>query len=266
MTVRQLAATAALVSGFAALGVAGAAAADLPLRSPPPAPFYAPAPVFTWTGFYAGANVGAAFGTTGGALRPNFTTSTGFGDSKDGTGFVGGGQIGYNWQSGQLVYGIEADADYLGLNNKGAFSMTSSVLTPGGTFTATRGTGDGFLGTVRGRIGYAVLPRLLVYGTGGLAYGEFGSNYKSAAFFNTAGVATDIFTTSGSNDIRVGYTVGGGLEYAFTDRLSGKIEYLYADLGRKNYTLTDISNPANTFAAHANGAAQIARVGLNYKF
>ena len=261
MQFRKLLVAATLSTGAAG----GAMAADLPMRSPPPAAYVAPIPVFTWTGFYVGANAGVAFGNHGGALQPNFATSETFGGSKDSTGFVGGGQIGYNWQNGFLVYGIEADADYIGLGNSGSFSQTSSVFTRNGTFTASRDSGDGFLGTVRGRLGYAILPRMLVYATGGLAYGQFGSNFTSASFANGAGVVTNNFAASSSNDIRLGYAVGGGLEYALTERISAKLEYLYADLGRKNYTLTDV-NSGNSFAAHSNGTAQLARVGVNYKF
>ena len=254
-----------LVATTVAAGtVSGAMAADLPMRSAPPA-YMAPVPVFTWTGLYAGVNAGAAFGNHGAALRPNFTTTETFGKSKDDVGFVGGAQIGYNWQNGAFVYGLEADADYLGLNNGGSYSQTSSVFVPNGTFSAKRDSGDGFLGTVRGRVGYAVIPRMLVYATGGLAYGQVGSNYTSASFTNLAGVTTANFTANGNDDIRIGYAVGGGVEYALTDRISAKAEYIYADLGKKNYTLTNVASGA-TFSGRSDGTAQLARVGLNYKF
>ena len=254
-----------LVVATVATGAAGSAmAADLPMRSAPPA-YIAPVPVFTWTGFYAGVNAGAAFGNHGGALRPNFTTTETFGSSKDDTGFVGGAQIGYNWQTGAFVYGLEADADYLGLGNSGSFSQTSSVFVPGGTFQAKRDSGDGFLGTLRGRVGYAVIPRMLLYATGGLAYGQIGSNYTGASFTNLAGTVTNTYTASGNDDFRVGYAVGAGVEYAITDRITAKIEYLYADLGKKNYTLTNVAS-GTSFSASSGGATQLARVGLNYKF
>ncbi len=259
MSIKQALATAALAAGF----TASALAADLPRRAYAD-PYLAPVPVFSWTGFYAGANVGGAFGNHGGALRPDFTTSSPIGDSRDDAGFIGGGQVGYNMQMGQLVYGIEADADYLGLGNSGTFSTSTTVGTTNGVFQANRDSGDGFLGTVRGRIGYAFLPRLMAYGTGGLAYGQIGSAYTGATFTSNSGAITN-YTTSNNDDIRVGYALGVGLEYAFTNNLSAKLEYLYADLGRKDYVLTDIKS-GGIITARSSGEAQIARVGLNYRF
>ena len=132
-----------IAAGVLGLMAAPAVAADLP-RKAAPAPMYAPVPVMTWTGFYAGVNAG--YGWASGGLD----------------GFVGGGQLGYNWQSGALVFGLEGDF-------QGTAQDRSTAL--GGGFTATEKLP--WFATVRGRLGYAAGPWLL-YGTGGVAW----VNYK----------------------------------------------------------------------------------------
>jgi outer membrane immunogenic protein len=192
-----------LLSGVAALGLiaAGAAtAADLPARKGPVmAPIYAP--VFTWTGFYVGANAGYGWGNVNaGTTFANRTVTIG-----DTDGFVGGGQIGYNYQMGQFVLGLEADIQGADLKT-GTNVFGDSVSTD-------------FYGTVRARAGLA-FDRLLPYVTAGWAYG----NVKTTI----GGVGSTDKTHTG------GFAVGGGLEYAFTNNLVGGVEYMYVDLGEKN--------------------------------
>ncbi|MDX7950079.1 outer membrane beta-barrel protein [Lichenihabitans sp. Uapishka_5] len=247
--------------------VAAASAADLPMRSAPPAPYYA-APVYSWTGFYVGANLGGAFDNKSGALSPNgFSAPLATSSSDSDSGFIGGGQAGYNWQNGTFVYGVETDIDYINLGGSGSTS-TSSTNFNSATLTTRREDGDGFLGTLRGRLGYAGFDRTLLYVTGGLAYGDFGSRYTGATFTNAQGLTTATYGVSGNDDVRVGWTIGAGLEYAITPNISVKGEYLYADLGRKNYTLigTSAGTQGTSFNAHSDGSTSIARVGLNYKF
>ena len=167
----------------AALLSAGAAhAADLPYRKDAPA-FAPPPPVFSWTGAYVGLNVGGGF-----------KADNSFGRAGDVSGVVGGGQIGYNYQISPLfVVGIETDF-------QGTSLRTTNVSLP-------------WFGTVRGRAGFALLnSTLLVYGTGGFAYGELNSPFRS--------------------DVHTGWTAGGGVEYAFLPNWSAKVEYLYTDLER----------------------------------
>ena len=216
-------------------------AADLPSRIAPPVYIPPPVPVFTWTGFYFGGNAGYAF---------NAHTSVGGGTS----GFTGGGQIGYNQQIGNfpllgglggfggaggggLVIGAEADAAYTGLRQ--------SLVLGGLNYNAH----TDFVGTARGRVGIA-FGQLLVYGTGGFAYG---------------GVHNSIGTAS-IDTIRTGYTYGGGLEYALpttsfvnffhSSAVTLKAEYLHYDLGRVN-------------TGAVNGSSRIdgnlVRGGINYK-
>jgi outer membrane immunogenic protein len=199
--------------GFLALtgaiaGTAGiASAADMGA----PAPVYTKAPImapmFSWTGFYIGANVGGAWGNSSdtNAFFAPLTSTGNFSTS----GVLGGGQAGYNWQFGSWVLGIETDGDWS--NVKGS---TSNGLCAGVTCT----TSDSWVGTTRGRLGYAV-DHWLFYGTGGVAYGDIKFTDLPAAF---------IFNGSSTN---TGWAAGGGIEYAFTSQWSAKLEYLHVDLG-----------------------------------
>jgi outer membrane immunogenic protein len=192
-----------LLSGVAALGLlaAGAAtAADLPARKGPVmAPVYAP--VFTWTGFYVGGNAGYGWGNVN-AGNTFATRTVTIGDTD---GFVGGGQIGYNYQMGQFVLGLEADIQGADLKT-GSNVFGDSVSTD-------------YYGTVRARVGVA-FDRILPYVTGGWAYG----NVKTTI----GGVGSTDKTHTG------GYVLGAGIEYAFTNNLVGGVEYMYVDLGEKN--------------------------------
>ena len=163
-----------LLSAAVAVMASGSAfAADLPSRTEaPPVPYIAAPPVFTWTGFYIGVNAGAAFGSNNNSSFAPYGFSGGPGTAylssgNNNTAFTGGGQVGYNWQTGSLVFGLEADFDYLG-NNHNSVGVPTGASAP--YFVAVNGNNDNFLGTVRGRFGYAV-DRALFYVTGGLAYG-----------------------------------------------------------------------------------------------
>ena len=189
-----------LLASVAALGLvaAGAAsAADLPSRKGPiAAPVYMP-PAFTWTGFYVGANAGYGWGNV---------NANGWANVGDLDGFVGGGQIGYNYQIGQFVLGLEADlqaADLSSGDNLGLIGVKTD-----------------YFGTVRARLGFAV-DRFMPYITGGWAYGNVKTSIPSVAF-------------SSDRSHTGGYAVGAGLEYAFTNNIIAGVEYLYVDLGEKN--------------------------------
>src|SRR3712207_5390474 len=171
-----------LLASVALFGFAGAAsAADLPVRSAPPAPIVAAAPIFTWTGFYVGVNAGYGWS------NDDFDAVDLADDDNDG-GFVGGAQVGYNYQIGSFVVGLEGDIQYAD------FGREFTYL--GNDFESS----DWF-GTVRARAGVA-FDRALVYATGGFAFADDAN----------------------------GWTVGGGVEYAFTNNLSAKIEGLYVNL------------------------------------
>ena len=189
-----------LLASVAALGLvaAGAAsAADLPSRKGPvAAPVYMP-PAFSWTGFYVGANAGYGWGNV---------NANGWANVGDLDGFVGGGQIGYNYQMGQFVLGLEADlqgADLSSGNNLGLLNVKTD-----------------YFGTVRARVGVA-FDRFMPYITGGWAYGNVKSSIPAIGF-------------SSDRSHTGGFAVGGGLEYAVTNNIIAGVEYLYVDLGEKN--------------------------------
>ncbi len=198
---------------FAAVCAAGAAqAADLPSRKE--APVYAPPPpVFTWTGLYVGVNVG-------GGWLDNSSNNRGWGwtgGNSNSGGVVGGGQIGYNYQIGSMfVVGVETDFQGTSIGSSGGNGWGWGFW-DFGAFNGASARVDWF-GTVRGRVGVTLLnPQLLIYGTGGFAYGDVSSN----------GPINWTFTGTG-------WTAGGGLEYAFAPNWSAKVEYLYTDLSNNN--------------------------------
>jgi outer membrane immunogenic protein len=242
--------TKAALSGAAALSFATCVqAADLPRVAPPPPP--PPAlPVFTWTGFYAGVNAGYAFPAGGGGFTdPTYGTVTGGGRSG---GFAGGGQIGYNYQftpGSGFVVGIETDIQGAALAKADAAYLGTAP------YYSVRPSLD-YFGTVRGRVGYA-FDRVLVYGTGGFAYG--GGSLPSAA---------SAYPYTLPSTTRTGYAVGGGVEYAFTEKLSVKVEALYLHLGRGFTGATTYNSSTNAYygAGRSDAGFALVRAGLNYRF
>ena len=231
--------TTSILGAIAALGLASSAsAADLPRKSVPQQ-FIQPLPIFTWTGFYVGINGGYLF-DTGNSGR------SGFGNSSSGDGFSIGGTLGYNYQIGNVVLGLEGDLAYVELNGR-----NNSAFGGGNGF----GSNDmNYLGTVRGRIGYAI-DRFLIYGTGGLAFADQKNNANFGGFGR-----------SSNDDVKFGYTLGAGVEYAFTNNWSVKAEYLYYDLGRSNNS-TFIAGPGGGFFTNSSdNRGNIVRAGLNYRF
>ena len=247
-----------------ALTCGAASAADLPARMYTKA---APVPVmYNWSGFYGGFNIGGSWGhqditgTGTNALGTLVLTNSNHLD-----GVIGGGQIGYNWQGAgsPWVFGLEADIQGSGQKSDGAFFAPAGIIVgvagAPAVFPASTVTYEDKLdwfGTVRGRIGYAVgdQGRWLPYITGGLAYGQ-GS-------LNGAGNVGPTAVAFTSSNTYVGWTIGGGLEWAFADKWSAKVEYLYMDLG---------SGPTIPLTATSNISAgrmtdNIGRFGINYHF
>ncbi|WP_188611219.1 outer membrane protein [Chelatococcus reniformis] len=249
-----------LLAGVAAASLltAGSAfAADLPSRKYAPVAPAVIVPVFTWTGFYVGVNAGYAWNTNNdnnayGYGYPGYAGYGYYGDSGSDGGFAGGGQIGYNYQIGQFVIGAEADIQYADLGGKNNYGYGNQ--------------GMDWFGTVRARAGFA-FDRALIYATGGFAYGGGGNN-NSAYFGNNYGYGGAYYGGNGDNTA-TGWTVGGGLEYAFTDNITAKVEGLYVSLDRGN---SDVYLPGAALATsyYSNGSKNnefgVVRVGLNYKF
>jgi len=209
-----------LVSGAVALIAAGwtasAQAADLPYGSHPPYTVNQPLNVYSWAGPYLGANLGYAWGS----VDHNPTKPSGF---------SGGAQGGYNWQTGPWVFGVEGDIQATGAND---------------TFAPWKFSNPWF-GTVRGRAGYA-LSNILFYGTGGLTYSS--GDEARTGFAGTSP--------------RTGWTVGGGVEYAPGKQWSLGLEYLYADFGKSAQSRSNFSTGGSPNDDHS----QILRGRLNYRF
>ena len=204
-----------------------AIASDLPARAVTKAVPYVQS--YNWTGLYAGVNVGYAW------ARP---TVDDFGTATNLNGVIGGAQIGYNWQAGHLVFGLETDF-------QGSSQNASQTMTIG--FPITVSERIRYFGTVRGRLGYAQ-DRWLAYVTGGYAYTNFGVD------------GTQLGVAFSSKDTGSGYTLGSGLEYAFAQNWSGKLEYLFMDTATRNVVT------ANFMTDNLRYRNNIVRVGLNYKF
>jgi outer membrane immunogenic protein len=290
---------------LAALAVsAPALAADLPVKAPVyKAPVVAPE-VFSWTGFYIGGNLGYSWGrgetdftetTSGTASSQVFrtagptavgpptvvtlaaATATGS-DRAQLNGVIGGGQIGYNWQSGSFVGGIEADLQATGERGDTTICITAGC--PAGGIFGSASYKLPWLATLRGRLGVTVTPRVLLYATGGLAVGEIDSTFAG-------GVGGAPIASLSSNTTRAGFVVGGGVEGALDHNWSAKLEALYVDLGSfdtafAGVTNTSVTNALNTPQLdfntvttttttssgnfHSHVSDFIVRVGLNYRF
>jgi outer membrane immunogenic protein len=279
------------------------APAPMPMKAPP-----AYVPAYNWTGFYVGGNVGGGWENTqtnygytsfaapgapgfedvfgpvsifpGGvgplniagqsavasALAEGFIPGS-LGNRNTGT-FVGGAQVGYNWQFNKVVAGLEADIDWLGAGVRTTnFSSGVTIPPPVGGFltnTASSSAGLRWLGTVRGRLGWT-FDRALVYATGGLAYGDAVASSNAAI---NDGSNIDLYG-GGASGIRTGYAIGGGLDYAVTNNVSLRGEYLYYNLGTATYAVAPLNTVAMgegiTTTASQKFDGSIARFGVNYK-
>jgi outer membrane immunogenic protein len=248
------------------------------------APLKAPPPVFSWTGWYVGLNAGGIWSNSsdtveptgcfvtaplcGGALTNNpLRTDTGNLNHK--AGFTGGGQFGYNWQSGPAVFGLETDFNFSSLNTSDGVNRALAAPLVGNIVHTVNEKLDWF-GTFRGRWGFTQAPTWLIYATGGLAYGHISSS-SNIAFVN-AGITNDTYVGSVSTT-RVGWTVGGGTEWMFAPGWSAKAEYLFVDLGSVRYTDACITpaicggfTPAATYQTDLRLRDNIFRGGINYHF
>ncbi len=229
---------------LSALITGSALAADMAVK----APMYAPAPAYSWTGFYVGAHVGGSWGTTDAALDPGlfgpFSIPLGSGTTN---GLLGGGQIGYNYQVGGFVLGVQGDI--AAIDNKGSVHPIF-FFGPASLASAK----SNWLATVTGRVGGVVLDKILVYVKGG------------GAWLNRDYSLTDPgFPISVSqNNTRFGWTLGLGTEYAFNRNWTGFVEYDYLDFGNKSIAFT------NPFVAPVpvtiGDRLHVVKAGVNYKF
>jgi outer membrane immunogenic protein len=231
---KRLLAASCLVS---LLAIDPATAADLAARPYTKAP--AAAAVYTWTGFYLGANAGYGWGRSD--ERSVLGTQANF----DISGALAGGQVGYNWQAGSFVFGVEADADWADIDG--------ATRCPNPVFSCTAKVRD--LASLRGRVGWANGP-MLFYAAGGLGYANV--RYSTlTAFGGVPAAATTGFYTAD----RWGYAVGAGLEYGFAPSWSAKLEYMH-------YGFDDITSPAGTLGVPVRLGLSVdtVKAGVNYHF
>jgi outer membrane immunogenic protein len=253
-----------LLTSVAVIACAGssALAADMALK----APVYAPA--FSWTGCYAGFNGGGAWNSTSYNIGYNNTTffgpafaagATPSSYSLNTTGGIVGGQVGCNYQSGSLVYGLEADADWANLKGSQAINTDVAGFFPGAGYVSQNLES---IATIRARIGYA-FDHLLVYGTGGIALGNTNDFYR---FTFPATNETYMNTYSST---RNGWAAGGGAEYAFGYNWSHKLEGIYNQLDGNAFEAgarTPVGPPGIAHIVTSNAdTGWTLKVGLNYK-
>jgi outer membrane immunogenic protein len=237
-------------------------------------------PATNWSGFYGGVNIGYGWGNNDMAFgdatpaplvgETNIVSQSLNGRS---SGVIGGAQIGYNWQMGSFVAGLEAD--FQGSGTQGMTQAAASVdftLDPGEVISAASERKLSWFGTVRGRWGVTVTPDLLLFGTGGLAYGSVHNSGNviddDRAFINGFEVVS--FPAS-VQQTKVGWAAGAGAEWMFARNWSAKIEYLHIDLGTSSavggIALNGISiTEPFAVAYHWHNSFDIVRAGVNYHF
>jgi len=245
-----------LLAAMWAIGFASAAsAADLPVYTK------APPPVWSWTGFYAGGNLGYSWGNADTTVSFVDGTGTVLATSNQSIGIngvIGGGQMGYNWQTGRWVLGLETDIQATGQQGTATFQCGAPCVTPQSETVTEK---MDWFGTVRGRLGYTVTPTVLLYGTGGLGYGDV----------ETSGSGTSSFSSS---TWKLGWTAGGGIETRIGGNWTAKLEYLYfSDAAAPNCPpaarVGNVCQPTPPISASVSSgvtADNIVRVGVNYIF
>lgn len=293
-----------------ALTGASALAADMPYFSPPPIARYVPPPIYTWTGFYVGVNLGGTFAISpfitpsqnASLLQQNVAfvptplppdaniaavaaTTAAARLKADTSGFVGGAQIGYDYQTGNgAVVGVEADVEgFSRIRARGSSALLMDVPNGAGYQIGAFTTGSrslNFLGTVRLRVGWLAMPTLMIYGTGGFAYGQISGDYGvTQAYFPQPGSPYLLAAWTGQgaySKIATGWTVGFGSEWMIYPGVSIKGEYLYYSLGnvqtpgtiQKDPTSAPLLGPAwqNATRSYASYNGHLFRVGLNIRF
>ena len=274
-----------LIAALFASVTVPAIAADLPVRPPAPAPVMAP--ILYWSGFYVGINGGYSWGkvdrdltffntVTGAVIVP----PVGLGVTNDSNldGGLFGGQIGYNWQAGNWVFGIETDAQWT--NQKGSANFLCGVagVAGGACLPGVTAVPGGILGTsalvdqklewfgtFRGRLGVLVSPNFLLYATGGAAYGSLNTDVTLTSL-TPGGVPISVIGSHQTS--KFGWTVGGGIEAMFAPGWSGKLEYLYMDLGTVDSTAVLATGVGFGIGANLSSRVKdnIFRAGINYHF
>jgi outer membrane immunogenic protein len=253
-----------------------ATAADIPVRSAPPAvPAIIP---FSWTGPYVGVNAGWSWGRAAGGLTVPATVNGAANainaqatslalmagnQSHDVSGFTGGLTLGYNYQMNNIVLGVEGDVNYLGLGK----TYSGPVQTIARSSQAIDKIDGSLLATLRLRAGYA-MGRSLIYLTGGVAFtdAKFKRNLDWTFSDTCPASALGVRCHTGSGSYNAGWTLGAGYEHAFSNNLTGKIEYLYTDFGSAKFTSTNAGIAGQQLQHSAKLNLHTVRLGVNYKF
>ena len=291
---------ASLIALFALAEAGAAVAADLPMKapaSPPPS-------AYNWSGCYVGVNGGYGWNnghttyndpnTVGDPINylpgvgpffaapPPLTyipTPTGTG----GSGWLGGGGAGCDWQSQQWVFGVEGDIDGANISRSSTTSAFSGPnqfgLNPdtytgiGSVGTANEQVSLRWLSTIRARVGFAIEDRVLLYATGGLAVG--GVNSQGSVTVNS-GTPFPVIWSGSNSTTKTGFVVGGGAEWAFSGHWTAKAEYLWYNLGSVSHPLTCVTDGglacnlggvyATLGSSNSSVFGSIVRVGVNYNF
>jgi len=245
---RRISAIVLALASLCVLGTESGSAADMamPLKTPMVA---APVP-FSWTGFYIGGNIGAGWGTNEVTLLANpsipLAANLPLGTVNP-SGFLGGGQIGFNWQTGWVVWGVEGDFDGADIQGSGACLAV---------FPCSSKTN--WLATASGRVGGVVLDRILAYVKGG---GAWKNTQYSAS--DPLGIEFAPGTSTSTTTTRSGWLLGLGVEYAFTPNWTGFIEYDYMDFGSST---VNFATPAGVYGASITDKLSEVKGGVNYKF
>ena len=292
-----------LAALLVALFITSALAADLPAKKEP---IVAPVAVPTWTGLHVGLNAGGTWSNSNYQIsswpsvigpgnpgpnpsgNPHYSATAILGiigsNSASSAGFIGGGQIGYDYQfGGKFITGAEADIQGVAENNGGGSYWRNTSVLGANLYNHNYLSGVSvsksldYLGTVRGRIGYLVSPALLIYGTGGFAYGGANLSLNVAQLGYNHNVNYDTIGPgyTSISQTRVGWTAGGGLEWMFMPNWSAKAEYRYYDLGsaqtNAGYTVAAKTRGADPQITFINGSqissrfnGNIVRLGVNY--
>jgi outer membrane immunogenic protein len=237
----------------------GSAFAAEPLPPPPPPP----PPVFTWTGVYIGGQIGGAWGSGALSNFNGFDPFTGafVNTSLGGTpsGVIGGGHVGYQVQINQWVLGVEGSVDGTSLRKTAVAAFPNFF---GGSVLTTQTTAD-VQGSIRGKLGIA-WDRFMIYGTGGVAFGGFNTNFQFAA--PNGIVVPPFFASNNFSTTRVGWTAGGGAQYAVTPNWWVFVEYRFSDFG----TVRSGAFPNLPTGVFFNGQRRIqenqVQAGFSYKF
>jgi outer membrane immunogenic protein len=264
-------------------------AADMAVKAPPSPP----APVFSWTGFYVGANGGFAWDRQTISFAPNDPISNALfsgilGSTPPGaisptaTSAIGGFQGGYNWQvNPNWVVGIEADFDWSHLKSNGVSNfLMFPTAPPGGPANIQSSQNVDWFGTLRGRLGYVVAPNTLLYATGGAAYGHLSEqlNLNAPTGNFGSGVTSGFICTANTNcfignasQTRWGWTAGGGIEFApWNNGLLLRAEYLFIGLDSGTVNLTAVNSDGSpspsSIAASGRTDISVVRGGVNWKF